>query len=207
MTATYDINPYRRLQTDINPTEFELFCLETVKAFSEKEKLRDVKITHNQRVSAPDSTYQIDILVEYTALACRHTVVVECKKYSRSIERATVAELYAKVQSIGAQKGILISTSGYQSDAVKFAGVHGIALWQICDRQIKHFTASLGSPIRESILLLLEESERYLPRFFMKEWDCDRDYPYEEIYPTRAMCESARKTAMKSLKIGEDTNV
>ena len=119
MTMEIDTNPYRSLPANINPIEFERFCLKTIEAYAKKERLTDFEIKHNQKVEASDSTYQIDVLAEYTALGCRHKIIIECKRYSRSIERKVISELYAKTLSIGAQKCILISTSGFQSDAVK----------------------------------------------------------------------------------------
>ena len=183
-----DVNPYRRISAEITPTEFEKFCLETLKAYAEKESLKDFEIRHNQKVETYDGTYQIDVLAEYTALGCRDTVVVECKKYTRNVERSVVAELYAKVQSIGAQKGILISTSGFQKDAVKFAGVHGIALWQVCEEAIKHITNAMGVSIVQFMLFQLRD---YLPKFFVLSWDCYCDYPFEQIYPTDEMRQKA----------------
>lgn len=183
-----DTNPYRRLSAEITPMEFEKFCLETLKAYAEKESLKGFEIRHNQKVETYDGTYQIDVLAEYTALGCRNTVVVECKKYTRNVERSVVAELYAKVQSIGAQKGILISTSGFQKDAVKFAGVHGIALWQVCEEAIKHITNAMGVSIVQYMLVQLRD---YLPKFFMLSWDCSCDYPFEQIYPTDEMRQQA----------------
>ena len=176
-----DINPYRELPANISPIEFEKFCMETLRSYAEQESLLDFQIKHNQKIDTYDSTYQIDVLAEYTALGCKNTVVVECKKHSRSIERAVVAELYSKLQSIGAQKGILISTSGFQSDAVRFANTHGIALWQICDRIIKHISAS-ASPKIPPVVLFQFEAERFLPKYIMMEWDCSADYPYNELY-------------------------
>lgn len=41
--------------------------------------------------------------------------------------------LYDKIRATGAQKGILISTSGFQSGAIKYASEHGIALIQITE--------------------------------------------------------------------------
>lgn len=192
----YDMNPFRELPTRISPLEFEQFCLETLKAYAIEESLKSFKIKHNQKVETPDSTYQIDVLAEYTALGCKNTVIVECKKYSRSIERSVVTELYAKLQSIGAQKGILISTSGFQSDAVKFANAHGIALWQICDRTIKHYSAAASHEIPPYMLFQFE-MEKYLPRFIMMEWDCEADYPYHELYPTEEMYDNARKKSLR----------
>ena len=194
-------NPYRDLDVRITPLEFEQFCMETLKVYAKKESLQDFVIKHNQKVETYDSTYQIDVLAEYTALGCKNTVIVECKKYTRSIERSIVAELYAKLQSIGAQKAILISTSGFQSDAVKYAEVHGIALWQICDRHIKHISAS-ASPTIPSYMLFQLEMEKYLPRFIMLEWDCKMDFPHDELYPTQEMYDNARERVRESIKGG-----
>ena len=41
--------------------------------------------------------------------------------------------MYDKIRATGAQKGILISTSGFQSGAIKYASEHGIALIQITE--------------------------------------------------------------------------
>lgn len=192
------INPYRELSANIAPEEFELFCLKTLEAYAEKESLKQFAIKHNQKIKAYDSTYQIDILAEYTALGCKHTVVVECKKHTRSVERSVVAELYAKINSIGANKGILISTSGFQSDAVKYAKAHGIALWQICDRTIKHIMASANRIISPAKMFEFEV-ERYLPQHFMIEWDCEADYPYSELFPTKEMYAFAQEKARKQI--------
>ena len=187
----YDFNPYRELPARISPIEFEQFCMETLRAYAEREALQDFEIKHNQKVDAYDSTYQIDVLAEYTALGCKNTVIIECKKHSRSIERAVVAELYAKLQSIGAQKAILISTSGFQSDAVKYAKTHGIALWQVCDRMIKHMSAAASRELPPYVLFEFE-MEQYLPKFIMLDWDLGADYPYDELYPTEEMYTTAR---------------
>ena len=201
----YDMNPFRELPIRISPVEFEHFCLETLKAYAAEEALQDFEIMHNQKIETPDSTYQIDVLAEYTALGCKNTVIVECKKYSRSIERSVVAELYAKLQSIGAQKGILISTSGFQSDAVKYANVHGIALWQICDRTIKHYSASANREI-PSYMLFMFDMEKHLPHFIMMEWDCEADYPYHELYPTQEMYDEARRRVIEAYRVRREKN-
>jgi len=194
----YDVNPFRELPVTISPMEFEKFCMETLKAYAEKESLQNFIIKHNQIVEAYDSTYQIDVLAEYTALGCKNTAIIECKKYSRSVERAIVAELHSKLQSIGAQKGILISTSGFQTDAVKFAKQHGIALWQICSRTIKHYSASANREIPPYILFQLQ-MEKHLPKYIMMEWDCNADYPYNELYPTAEMYTKARLMVQKNV--------
>lgn len=193
------INPYRELSVRITPVEFEIFCMETLKAYAAETNLQDFVIKHNQKVETHDSTYQIDVLAEYTVLGCKNTLFVECKKHSNSIKRSVVTDLYTKLQSAGAQKGLLISTSGFQSDAVKFAEEHGIALWQVCDRFIKRYSASAGPGIPQYMMLQLE-AEKYLPKYFMLEWDCAADFPYHELYPTKEMYNMAFQEAGRALR-------
>ena len=194
-----DTNPYRSLESNIKPMDFEVFCMETLKAYAEKEKLCDFKIAHNQKISVDDGTYQIDVLAEYTALGAKNTVIVECKKQSRSVEREIVAALDRKLQSIGAQKGILISTTGFQKGAVLYAEKHGIALWQIFDNYIRHVSMSAGNEERHFDMMRFQlATEQYLPKYFVSEWDCSVDFPCTQIYPTKEMLKDAREKAREN---------
>ena len=92
MTTT--INPYRELDANISPTDFEIFCMDTLKAYAEKERLKDFSITHNKKIQADDGTYQIDVYAEYTALGAKSVVLVECKKKSNAIKREVVEVLH-----------------------------------------------------------------------------------------------------------------
>ncbi len=194
-----DTNPYRELETNISATEFELFCLETLKAYAEKEKLNNFTIKHNQKIQAEDGTYQIDVIAEYTALGAKNTVLIECKKYSNSVKRDIVTTLQAKLQSLGAQKGIIISTSGFQTGAVQYAEKHGIALWQVFDNYIKHISASANNQMSDYMKLQLE-AEKHLPKYFIMEWDYSLDYPITQLYPTEEMQQEAWKEAIKQLR-------
>ena len=107
--------------------------------------------------------------------------------------------MYTKIQSIGAQKGIIISTSGFQKDAVKYAQAHGIALWQIVSSSIKritNFAAPQHTPQMEWSLAVL----RFLPKYFVAEWDYELDWPYNEIYPTPQMYKIAKEKTNEYLK-------
>lgn len=195
---TTDTNPYRHLNADMEAKDFEIFCMKTLRAYAEKEGLCDFAISHDQKIETYDGVYQIDVVAQYTALGARHKVLVECKKQARSVERDEAADLYGKIQSTGAQKGILISTSGFQSGTVRYAQAHGIALWQICGQYIRHITASVGNYVSEAEKLQ-RMAEQLLPRYFVMEWDCSADYPYKQIYPTEAMYRDAMDQVLKQL--------
>ena len=197
MTTT--INPYRELDANISPTDFEIFCMDTLKAYAEKERLKDFSITHNKKIQADDGTYQIDVYAEYTALGAKSVVLVECKKKSNAIKREVVEVLHKRLENLGAHKGILISTSGFQSGATEYAAKHGIALWQICDIHIKHICNSASPAFMERMRFIMEV-EKYLPKHYALEWNCEKDYPFDELYPTVEMQKKAAEQAKRGLK-------
>ena len=72
-------------------------------------------------------------------------MLVECKHQHAPIKREVIQILRDRLQSVGASKGILVSTSGFQSGAVKYADTHGIALIQLIEGKSTYFTKSMGS--------------------------------------------------------------
>lgn len=189
------INPYRELSANITDKEFEEFCMETLKAFSKKENMENFSICSNQHFAVADGTYQIDIVFEYTIMNIKNRVLVECKKYKRSVERKVVAELRDKVNSIGANKGIVMSTSGFQSGAVEYAKAHGITLIQCIDKYVRFIQASL-KPIDA---LRIEYMQIY-PKYCFYEWDLERDFIGDQIYPTKEIEEELRRELMTKIE-------
>ena len=116
---------YRKFVAKISPTEFERYCYNILNSYAENENLKDFTISHNKKIESHDGIYQIDIYAEFTAINVKFRVIAECKRYTYPIEREKIVILADKVQSLGAQKGIFISTSGFQSGAITYAKEHG----------------------------------------------------------------------------------
>ena len=129
----------------ITPTEFEEYCKEILLGYAEKEKLPNFMIIHDTKLTAPDGTYQIDIYASFTAMSVEFKVICECKRYKYSVNREKVVVLADKVKSLGAHKGILLSTSSFQSGAIQYAKEHGIALIQVFDNNLAHYSHASGS--------------------------------------------------------------
>lgn len=183
------MNPYRDVVSKISPTEFEKYCLEILKAYAESEALTDFNIAHDEKIKTTDGEYQIDIYAEFTALSVKFKVLVECKRYSRPIEREKIIILADKIQSLGANKGVLISTSGFQSGAVEYAKTHGIALIQIFDKHIMHIQAS-ASPRNNYQLEFIKQS----PLYYAYQWGVSTsDFPDKKLYPTAIMDKELKK--------------
>jgi hypothetical protein len=191
-----EINPYRGFVASISATDFEKYCLEVLKAYAESEMLKGFSILHNQKVQTSDGEYQIDIMAEFIALSVSFKVIVECKRYTRPVEREKIVVLADKVRSLGAHKGILISTSGFQRGAAEYAKQHGIALIQIFDKVVMHIQASGEPQVNPILAEFIERS----PEFYAYQWSTNlTDFPDKKIYPSEKMVLKIREEIMKRI--------
>ena len=137
------INPLEEITADISPIEFEQLCLNLLAETKNFNKIEDVKVEHNKIIEVNDGTYQLDGYIEYEFCGSIQKIIVECKKHKNSIKRDDVVILKEKLHSIGANKGILISTSGFQEGALKYAKKHGIALMQVINSSLRTMQNSI----------------------------------------------------------------
>lgn len=98
-------------------------------------------------------SHQIDVAIETAVAGLEILILVECKHYKKSVEISDVLAFAQRIDDIGAHKGVLVSTVGFQEGAKKVARAHGIALvltepvWRyiLClmtdDGEIQAFTA------------------------------------------------------------------
>ena len=140
-----DWNMLQDYVCSITPTEFEKYCKNILLGYAEEEKLPNFTITHDTKHRTHDGTYQIDLYATFTAMSVEFKVLCECKQYKNRVNREKVVILADKVKSLGAHKGILLSTSGFQYGAVQYAKEHGIALIQIFDKDLFHHSFASGN--------------------------------------------------------------
>lgn len=105
--------------------------------------LSNYRSEHRAGRAGVDGEYEIDIEIVFTALEVELRVLVECKRHKQAVKREVLLELYAKLLSLGAHKGIVFSTSGFQSGALEFASAHGIATIQLANGRSNFFTRSI----------------------------------------------------------------
>lgn len=133
--------PMANLNLEISATEFERLVRDWI--VKQGGELTSLEVTHDAKVEAYDSTYQIDVLAKFQDFAgAEFTVLIECKKYRNAVERELVKVLHDKVRSVGAHKGMLFTTTGFQSGAIKYAKAHGIALVSIIEGVATYETRS-----------------------------------------------------------------
>lgn len=116
---------------DITAEEFEIFVAEILAAG--EPGLEDFTVTLHETIEAADGSYDFDGTVRFHYLGMNFLVVVEAKRHTNAIKRELVQVLYAKAQSVSAQKAILISTAPFQRGAIQFAKTHGVALVKVTE--------------------------------------------------------------------------
>lgn len=89
--------------------------------------------TYTGRVSGRE--IKVEVSFEAQLLGARILGLVECKCYKSRVEVSDVEEFNSKVDDIGAHKGIMFTTVGYESGAVKVAKGRGIALFILREGQ------------------------------------------------------------------------
>lgn len=107
------------------PLEYEEFVRQVV------ESLVGVDVFHGREFEGRITGRKIKVDVSFVlriAGGADMLVLVECKHYNHRVPVDDVDEFHSKIDDIGAQKGILITTVGFQTGAVKAATGRRIAL-------------------------------------------------------------------------------
>jgi restriction system protein len=146
-------------QLDLSPEDFERHVKLHIDAM--RCEVKDYQSRHREEIRGFDGEYEIDITVRFSVIGVEYLTLVECKRCKRPIEREDVQVLWTKMKSVGAHKGILYATSGFQSGAIEFAEVHGIALVTLADGRSSYFTKAL---LRDSAPKSWDQMPECVPR-------------------------------------------
>lgn len=126
----------------MSPDEFELEVKGIMQSLG--ADMATFRAEHREQVLGVDGSYEIDVTVRFRALSMDFLVLVECKSQRSPVKRDAVQVLHDRLRSIGAQKGVLFSTSSFQSGALEYAKKHGIALVTVADGRTSWGTRMLG---------------------------------------------------------------
>ena len=89
-----------------------------------------ISVQHDQKVQGKSGhQHQIDVLAEFYVAGLRFLVAVECKMYlTRRVGIDEILEVSSRIEDIGAHKGVIVTTQGFQEGALTFAKSRGIGL-------------------------------------------------------------------------------
>lgn len=159
--------PTRDNYTEMTPTEFEKVVLSELKSQFTSQSVSDYSFEHNVVENVYDGSYQIDGEIKFISMGVEFKILVECKHYKNPVKREQIQALYDKIRALGAHKGIFVTTSSFQSGAIKYATAHGIALISVIDGKLTYETRSFEThepiyypPDIPKYALILQTSEQ-----------------------------------------------
>jgi hypothetical protein len=116
---------------DITPSEFEHWVAEVFESAAPGLEGLDVRL--HEAIRGTDGSYDFDATIRYRWAGIDFLVLAEAKLHKSPIRRDLVQVLLSKVQSVGANKGVMIATAPFQRGALAFAKAHGIALVSVTE--------------------------------------------------------------------------
>ena len=120
--------------TNISAAEYELLVMSFLSAklgsFPTDNGIASAsEVFHHKKYEGMSGfSHEIDLSFECDVVGSRILTLVECKCYSSKVKAEEVLEFLGRIRDIGAHKGILVTTTGFQKGAVAIAKAHNIAL-------------------------------------------------------------------------------
>jgi len=109
-------------------TEYEQFVRNIVEAILRAQGLDTVKVQHDVQIQGISRSHQIDVYWEYRLGGMLHRVIINCKRYTHTVEVTDVLTLSGVLSDMPGVRGLIVTTVGYQKGALDFAKTHHIGL-------------------------------------------------------------------------------
>ena len=87
----------------------------------------------DEKVSGVRGDHDVDVVVRSARAGIKQLWLVECKHWERPVDKLHVSALAEIVRDVGADRGLLLSESGFQAGAVRMAKSSNITLSSISD--------------------------------------------------------------------------
>jgi hypothetical protein len=143
---------------------YEIFIARMIERLINTEFVDPPSVKHLQKYSGKSGEiYEIDISYKFRIAEADYLTIVECKHWNKRVGRDVVAAFKTVLDDIGAQKGIIVTTVGFQSGALGLATKMGIALFKVADQRNAqlHAVSHFEGPARDVLRYLEAETEPF----------------------------------------------
>jgi hypothetical protein len=92
---------------------------------------RNIDVQHNVTLPGKFLNHQVDVYWKFESGGIEYSTVVECKDWNRPLEQEKLLAFKSKLEDLNNPTGVIVTRSGYQSGALKYAHAHGIYLYEL----------------------------------------------------------------------------
>jgi hypothetical protein len=115
--------------TNISPTEYELFVREFHEKLLKQEGFEQIEVKHNVKQKGKSgNNNQIDVYWEVVIAGVTQKFCVECKHWKNRVKKSDIGSFISTINDIGGARGIYVTTKGFQLGAIKLAEDNQIIL-------------------------------------------------------------------------------
>jgi restriction system protein len=108
------------MPVDVSPEEYEREVVSWLQAT--EPALASFAVHHRMKLEGASGEYEFDAVAKFEVLnGATFLVLVECKRHSSPVKRDVILALEAKLRDVGAHKGMIFSTAGFQRGALEYA--------------------------------------------------------------------------------------
>jgi hypothetical protein len=175
--------------------EYEMFTKRVM------EELVGVTV-HRQKVYTGRLSHRdikIDVSFNYSVAGSDLLFLVECKCYNHAVPVDDVEEFHSKIDDIGAHKGIMVTTIGFQDGTIKTAKGRGIALALLTKKPQKGELRYVVNKIGTKQMPMLPSNENFWQGNFLGPLGCyDGGLRFEGMGQFLSMLAMDSMNAMKT---------
>ena len=117
------------------------------------------------------TTHDVDVLVKSHHVGFDITWLVECKHWNTRVSKLHVLALREIVADVGADRGILLSETGFQSGAIEAANLTNVQVTSLAEVSATAINDIYSMRLRELYDRIEDCNDRY--------WDIPKDYRIE----------------------------
>ena len=108
-----------------------------------------VEVSVNAKVDGVRTSHDIDVLVRSHHIGFDITWLVECKRWKTRVSKLHVLALREIVSDIGADRGILLSETGFQSGVIEAANLTNVQATSLSELRVAAKNDILSMQLRE----------------------------------------------------------
>jgi hypothetical protein len=111
--------------------EYEQVTRAIFQALVDQDEARNIDVQHNVTLPGKFLNHQVDVYWKFESGGIEYSTVVECKDWNRPLEQEKLLAFKSKLEDLNNPTGVIVTRSGYQSGALKYAHAHGIYLYEL----------------------------------------------------------------------------
>ena len=115
-----------------NGIAYEHLVQRIFQAILRQEFVRNIDVQNNVGLKGIATNHQIDIFWEFEVGGINYKTVIEAKDWDQPVDQGEVMKFKARLDDLPDQpRGVMVSRSGFQAGACRFASSYGIVLYEL----------------------------------------------------------------------------